>query len=119
MIYSCFDPAAGLYDYFENGASYPFNGDLPVPSLPPPAGKIGVPAIHAGRPLPRDARHVGRGHTARGMLVECGRSGALSGDTTSAPWPPAWKWAVALGLVGLTCYVATSKPVLRFVQGGT
>jgi len=119
VIYSCFDPTAGLYDYYENGDGYPINGDLPVPKLPAPAGKIGVPAAQAGRPLPRDARHVGRGYTARGMIVECGRSGALSGEPAASTWPPAWKWAVALGLVGLTVWVSTSKPVMKFVQGGT
>jgi hypothetical protein len=118
MIYSCFNQQAGGYDYFEDSLGVPVNGDLPVPQLPPMAGQIGVPALQAGRPLPSDARHVGRGILARGILVDCGKSGSLSGDSGDGTWPPAWRWAVAFGLAGLVIWAAQSQPVRKLVSGG-
>jgi hypothetical protein len=80
VYYSCFDPKAGQYDYYEDGTQLAINADLPVPRLPPMAGKVGVPAIDAGRPLPSAAKRVGKGWHARGLIVQCGRgSSALSG----------------------------------------
>lgn len=116
MLYSCFNQAAALYDYFEDGLAIPVNGDLPIPSLPPIAGKIGVPALQAGRPLPVGAKHVGQGFAARGIIVECGQSGSL-GDASMGTLPPAWKWAVALAAVVGVLYVAQTKPVRDFVGG--
>lgn len=70
MIYSVFAPDRAEYDYYESASvQLPLNADLPVPSLPPIAGQIGVPAIEAGRPLPSDAKPVGRGWFARGMIA--------------------------------------------------
>lgn len=82
MIYSCFDPQSGQYRYFQDSVSAPVNGDLPVPSyLKSRSTKLGVPSLEAGRPLPRDARRVGSGLTARGMVVECGAgNGQALGD---------------------------------------
>jgi len=76
--YSCFDAPTGLYRYFADGSTHPINTDLPVPRLPPRAGKVGVPAREAGRPLPSAAREVGRGMSACGIIVQCS-SPALSG----------------------------------------
>lgn len=87
MLYSCFDSKSGLYDYYADKLEIPLNADLPVPSMPSPAGKVGVPAIDAGRPLPGDAKHIGRGWHAKGMIVQCGRGslGAVgSGGIASA-----------------------------------
>ena len=82
MIYSCFDPQTGSYKYFEDSLQAPVNGDLPVPSyLKSRSTKLGVPSLEAGRPLPSNAKAVGRGHSARGMLVECGAgNGKALGD---------------------------------------
>lgn len=116
MIYSCFDQDSGHYHYFQDDLQIPVNGDLPVPVLPPIAGKIGVPALQAGRPLPAAAKHVGSGQMARGILVECGRSGSLSGDSTPSGMPPLWKWGVALGLAAAVVYavhVSTSGEARR------
>lgn len=72
MIYSCFNEKAGHYEYFRDDRSAPINGDLPVPQLADrQAGKVGVPARDAGRPLPKDARKFGVGWQARGMIVSC------------------------------------------------
>lgn len=71
MIYSCFNAPLGMYEYFEDNRQHPTNGDLPVPKLPPQTGRIGVPAMDAGRPLPRDAKRAGTGWEARGMIVNC------------------------------------------------
>jgi hypothetical protein len=87
MLYSCFDAKSGLYDYYADRREIAINADMPVPSLPAPAGKVGVPAIDAGRPLPSDAKHIGRGWHAKGIVVQCGRGslGALpSGGVVSA-----------------------------------
>lgn len=73
MLYSCFNPEVGLYDYFEDDAQRAINADLPVPKLPPIAGKVGVPAIDAGRPLPSGAKPAGKGWHAKGVVVQCGR----------------------------------------------
>jgi hypothetical protein len=78
MLYSCFNAAAGQYDYFEDGVQIPINSDLPVPELAPIAGKIGVPAIDAGRRLPSGAKPAGQGWHAKGLIVQCGR-GSMSG----------------------------------------
>jgi hypothetical protein len=88
MRYSCFDPATGLYDYFEDSRSIPINADLPVPKLPG-ATQIGVASIEAGRPLPSDAQRIGQGWNAQGQIVQCGRGprgGALGAfDFGSVP----------------------------------
>jgi len=78
MIYSCFDAASGLYDYYETDEQKPLNADLPVPQLGSPDNPIGIPAIRAGRPLPSGARKVGRGWHARGMVANC-KSGGMAG----------------------------------------
>jgi len=79
MIYSCFDQPSGLYRYFENSHQIPVNGDLPVPTyLSSRATKLGVPSMEAGRPLPSDARQIGTGLQARGMIVSCGQRSASS-----------------------------------------
>jgi hypothetical protein len=94
MLYSCFNPASGLYDYFKDNRELPINADLPTPSMPNVAHKgIGVAAIDAGRPLPSDAKPAGRGWQARGIIVRCGR-GAMGGITDGGPGSlgAAWQW---------------------------
>lgn len=121
MFYSCFNAHKGMYDYFEDATTIPVNADLPVPTLPSSAGKIGVPAFQAARPLPEGARPAGTGYNARGILVDCAQSGpalALSGDPAGSAWPPAWKWALAIGVAALTIWVAETKTVKSWVQGG-
>lgn len=79
MIYSCFNEKAGHYEYFSDDRGHPMNGDLPVPDLHGKfAGKVGVPAKDAGRPLPRDAKRTGTGWQARGMIVQCNNSSVRS-----------------------------------------
>lgn len=102
MNYSCFDPASGLYDYFEDATQIPINADLPVPQLPKAAGKIGVPSIDAGRPLPPGARPVGRGWHARGIVVSCGRGspqsmGAMPTASGAVDWVKNGGWMWLLG----------------------
>lgn len=84
MIYSCFDAPTGLYRYFETAEAKAINADLPVPSLPRAVGRVGVPAILAGRPLPADARPAGTGWAARGILVRCDGGGALAGGDVAS-----------------------------------
>lgn len=75
MIYSCFNEQTGQYDYFQNGTTYPVNGDLPTPPSRSVAGSVGVPSREAGRDLPGDAAPAGSGRAARGMIVNCHSSG--------------------------------------------
>jgi hypothetical protein len=72
MIYSCFNEKLGLYEYYQDDRGHPTNGDLPVPSIgAADAGKVGLPAMDAGRPLPAGATRAGKGWQARGMIVNC------------------------------------------------
>lgn len=101
MIYSCFNQQLGMYEYFEDGAAHPTNGDLPVPTLGPDAGRVGVAAIDAGRKLPGSARRTGeRGVVARGILVACEPTqvegmGALSDRAAD------WLWLASGAFVGM------------------
>jgi len=69
MRYSRFDERAGVYDVFEDDRQAALNADLPVPTLPPPAGTIGVPARNAGRALPRGAKRIGTSWHPVGIIV--------------------------------------------------
>jgi hypothetical protein len=108
MVYSCFDPARGIYDYYESrSVQTPINADLPVPTFPDPGNKIGVPSIIAGRPLPPDATRIGEGWHARGMIVRCGAG--LNGFGGWVETPPAYKavfvGAALLGVWGAWTYL--------------
>lgn len=86
MIYSRWDPATGNYDYYEALDRIGLNDDLPIPALPL-ATKLGVPSVECGRPLPRGARHIGSGESARGSIVPPASvqlAASLTG--TLAPW---------------------------------
>ena len=98
MLYSCFDASYGRYNYFEDARRLPINADLPVPDLPPDAGRIGAAAIECGRPLPPDAKPVGSGWHARGQIVQCGLSprGSLGASDGK---PSLWFWFVLTGAV--------------------
>jgi hypothetical protein len=87
MQYSVFDDKTGLYDYYVGSGDVPINADLPTPRMPGSAGKVGVASIEAARPLPGDARHVGRGWHAKGVLAR--KSGGLAGAGTPGE---AWTW---------------------------
>jgi hypothetical protein len=84
VIYSCFNPQSGFYDYFESSDQIPINADLPVPKLPPAGNDIGVSSMEAGRPMPSDAKRIGSGWHARGLVANCGRGGGGLGDSSSA-----------------------------------
>jgi len=111
MIYSCFNPKAGLYDYYEGPDVYPINADLPVPSLPPEIAGIGVPSIEAARSMPSGVTPAGQGWHARGMLVSCGR-GPL-GELPTFGGLAIWRVAVALGLVSIVTYYSLRGPKRR------
>ena len=123
MIYSCFDQGSGAYRYFEDEKQIPVNGDLPVPNWL--KGRsiqgIGVPSLEAGRPMPADAKFIGMGPNARGVVANCqssGRSlGELSADQKqyliagSAVAVGAYLWlsdqklpAAAVGAIGLAAF---------------
>jgi hypothetical protein len=83
MLYSCFDDKSARYRVYEDERQHAVNADLPVPSLPRDAGRVGVASIEAARPFPRGARRVGDSWQPRGVVVRCpGLSfGAADGET--------------------------------------
>ncbi len=101
MIYSCFDPARGLYKYYRDAKTQPINGDLPVPKLSSKT-QAGYPALDAARPLPFGAKRFGQGWHARGIVVRCGVASALSGLPSSLTEDgPIRTAALALAGVGI------------------
>jgi len=110
MIYSCFNAQRGLYDYFETSEQLMINADLPIPNLPSMAGKIGVPAMEAGRPLPMGARRVGSGWTARGMVSSCKPAGL--GELAAAS-SPVVKVLLVAGLAGALWLALGGKDISR------
>ena len=113
MNYSCFDQKSGLYDYYADATELAINADLPVPQLPSVAGKIGVPSIDAGRPLPAGARPVGRGWHARGIVVSCGRGsqglGAVPSVSGAIDWVTAGGWKWILGGAAIVWFVSQKE----------
>jgi hypothetical protein len=99
MIYSIFEPQRGLYTYYESpNGNVPINGDLPVPKLPKDAGKIGVAAIDAARPLPADARRIGEGWTARGVVAQRGTASMAGLGASAMSTDMLWPWVPPVGL---------------------
>lgn len=92
MIYSRWRPDTGGYDYFESSERYGLADDLPIPRLTA-RSLIGVSSIVAGRAAPAGARYIGRGKSARGVVMPTSRSG-LSGIPI-LDRVPAWGWAIA------------------------
>jgi len=82
VIYSRWRPDGG-YDYYETPERRGLGDDLPVPRLRA-VGPIGVPSTDAGRPLPSDARVVGRGALARGSIAPLDRGGLSLGTLTGS-----------------------------------
>lgn len=101
MRYSRFNEASGMYDVFEDARPHALNADLPVPSLGAAVNGIGVPARHAGRPLPSGARPIGQSWEPMGVVVvsQPGGLGAVEWRELS---PVAWigGGAVVFGIVG-------------------
>ena len=111
MIYSVFAPAEGMYHYYQTSETKAVNADLPIPSLGNDAGKIGVPAIDAARPLPGDAVFVGRGGNARGVIADK-KSGAFSGLDSVRTMAKVWehrKIIAAAGIAGVALLLWRSE----------
>jgi hypothetical protein len=109
MLFSCFDPERGDYQLFEDDGRVAVNSDLPVPSFRSHT-KLGVPAIHAGRPLPAGATPAGRSWNARGIVVDCGAAplSAFSGEPSATAGPSALELAVFAAGVGAGLYLVSS-----------
>jgi len=78
LIYSVHNAVTGLFDYFEGGPDTPINDDLPTPQLR--AGRLGVAATDAARPLPPGARRVGSGSLPVGS-ISSGKPGLWKGTS--------------------------------------
>lgn len=72
MIFSVWQPDGG-YEYFESNQRHGIGDDLPDVQFPDPTSNLGVPAQDVGRPLPADARFVGKGPTPHGVIAPMGR----------------------------------------------
>ena len=98
VTYSQWQPDGG-YNYFEaSGQTAPLGNDLPVARLHP-VGKLGVPSVEAGHPIPPGARYAGEGDLPVGIVAPMDSSRAQGAwDVMSSPW--AWFAAgVAVTLV--------------------
>jgi hypothetical protein len=95
VIYSAFDEASGYYRYYEDSRGHPVNADLPIPPIAPEAGRVGAPARECGRTLPLDARPIGTGWHARGLIVASAAPRVGVGDYAG---PPPWKIGVGIAL---------------------
>lgn len=106
MIYSRWRPDTGGYDYFETDERYALADDLPTPGFFG-GSPIGVASVLCGRKIPANARPVGSGKVARGVIAPIDRSG-LSGDGVLAGAPGWVKW---LGItVGLGALIVWGYP---------
>jgi hypothetical protein len=88
MIFSRWRPDTGGYDYFDSPSTrYGLGDDLPVPNLPK-TSPLGVASTDIGRSVPSDARLVGSGPLARGMVAPMNKSGlkGLGLDFTTSGW---------------------------------
>lgn len=79
MIFSRWRPDTGGYDYFDSQSTrFGLGDDLPVPRLPK-VHALGACSTDIGRALPIDARPVGSGPIARGMVAPMGRLRGFAG----------------------------------------
>lgn len=113
MIYSRWRPDTGGYDYLESPGTHNINDDLPTPQLPM-ATKIGVPSIEAGRLVPSDAKLVGEGDIAIGLVAPVDearivrRTRSLAGLDGAPSSTLLWAAAGVAG-VALLWYVAKKR----------
>ena len=90
MIYSVWVPGERRYDYYSVGEL--IEDDTPAPKFKSSPSKIGYAPGQATWELPKEARAVGSGPRARGVVVH---PGALGDFTDSIP-----KWGLyAIGAV--------------------
>lgn len=93
MLYSVWDPSARSYDYYQTAAA--------APTAPPDPTHLerkalGLATEEAAWPLPSDARWVGRGAVARGVVAaKRGALGSFAGGKTA----PAIGFALAAWLL--------------------
>ncbi len=68
-MYSVFDQGKGDFAYYEGEDGLDINDDRPVPKFASGLRTaIGIPSVQAGRPMPSNARFVGRGSEAIGIV---------------------------------------------------
>lgn len=85
MIFSRWRPDTGGYDYLDSPSTrFGLGDDLPVPRLPK-TSPLGTASTDIGRPIPDDAKVMGSGPIARGMIAPMNKSGLQGLDTASAP----------------------------------
>jgi LPXTG-motif cell wall-anchored protein len=109
MMYSVFVPAEGQYHYYETTEKKAVNADLPVPTFGKDAGKIGVAAMDAARPLPFGAVMVGRGWHARGVLANKGGVSLSLAGMDVLPTNPMALAGLALASAGLAYLLLRKK----------
>ena len=109
MIYSRWRPDTGGYDYFESpGTRFGLGDDLPVPRLTR-VSERGACSTDVGRAIPSDARPIGSGPIARGMVAPMGRvqGGVLGAIDFTSGVAQVVIGAVAIGAIWL--FVGSKK----------
>jgi len=100
VIYSRWRPEGDGYDYFDVDEVVNINDDLPTPDLRE-AGRLGVPSIEAGRPIPAGASWVGNGDDAIGLVAPVDSRRLVSRSHIGALEPAPRGGADAIVLVGV------------------
>ncbi len=98
MIFSRWRPDTGGYDYLDSPSTrFGLGDDLPVPRLTNTT-ELGVASTDIGRPIPDDARLMGSGPIARGMVAPMSTKGLMGLGLDWSSSPVKFGAAVLVGL---------------------
>jgi hypothetical protein len=80
MTYSVWDPISGTYQYYQTPQDGKLEHDVPKARHLSTSSKVGITPEQAAWPLPANAKRIGTGKTAKGMIAQ--KPGGLAmGDT--------------------------------------
>ena len=109
MIFSRWRPDTGGYDYLDSPSTrYGLGDDLPVPRLTNTTN-LGVASTDIGRPIPSDAKLVGSGPLARGMVAPMNKSGLMGLGLDWSTSPVMKFGAAVLAGLGLGFLIGKSR----------
>lgn len=113
VIYSRWDPSAGVYEYFESSERPGLNDDLAPPPMPR-STQIGVPSTECGRLLPPGAVEVGSGERAEGLIaVPAGVDMLVGGVPGFEAGRFAWWWVATAFVAGAAAWAMLSPRLRR------
>jgi len=109
LIFSRWRPDTGGYDYLDSPSTrYGLGDDLPVPRLTNTTN-LGVASTDIGRPIPSDAKLVGSGPLARGMVAPMNKSGLMGLGLDWSTSPVMKFGAAVLAGLGLGFLIGKSR----------